>query len=343
MKRLPLALLILAACSRPVAVTTGAAAPLSAEERTRQLLFTLADDSMEGRGVGTRGSARAARYIAEQMQAAGLTPAGDSGYFQRVPIAMVARGSQETLRPTLMPSFTAMDTIPTARRLNGVNVAGIIRGSDAALASEAILVDAHYDHVGIRAPVNGDSIYNGADDDASGTVAVLEIARAIAAGPRPKRTIVFVATTGEETGLLGTRWYISHPVVPLEQTVANLEIEMIGRPDSLAGGAGRGWLTGYERSTMGEMFAAAGLPIVADKRLDQQFFMRSDNIAFARRGIVAHTLSSFNMHTDYHQPSDEASKADVAHMTRLIDAAARAVRLLADGTKPVWKEGGRPQ
>ncbi len=94
---------------------------------------------------------------------------------------------------------------------------------------------------------------------------------------------------------------------------------------------------------MGEMFAAAGLPIVADKRLDQQFFMRSDNIAFARRGIVAHTLSSFNMHTDYHQPSDEASKADVPHMAKVIEAAARAVRLLADGPKPEWKEGGRPQ
>jgi Zn-dependent M28 family amino/carboxypeptidase len=324
-----------------VTVSTGVATR-TPEERTRQLLFTLADDSMEGRGVGTRGSARAARYIAEQMRAAGLTPAGDSGYFQRVPIALTASDNPGERLPALMPSFAAMDTIPADRRLNGVNVAGILRGSDPTLASEAILVDAHYDHVGIRAPVNGDSIYNGADDDASGTVAVLEIARALSQGPRPKRTIIFVATTGEETGLLGTRWYIAHPVVPLDQTVANLEIEMIGRPDSLAGGAGRAWLTGFERSTMGETFAAAGLPIVPDKRLDQQFFMRSDNIAFARRGIVAHTLSSFNMHTDYHEPSDEASKADVSHMAKVIDAAARAVRLLADGPKPTWKPGGKP-
>jgi hypothetical protein len=130
--------------------------------------------------------------------------------------------------------------------------------------------------------------------------------------------------------------------VPLQQTVANLEIEMIGRPDSLAGGPGRGWLTGFARSTMGESFAAAGLPIVADKRLDQNFFERSDNIAFARLGVVAHTLSSFNMHGEYHEPSDDVSKVDFAHMTQLIDAAARAVRLLADGPRPEWKPGGKP-
>lgn len=337
-----LLLCFVAACARTVAVTTGVFAVPTPDVRVRELLGALADDSMEGRGTGTRGSARAARYIADQMAAAGLTPAGDSGYFQRVPMALVPRGNPPRMAPALLPSFAALDTIPVERRLTGVNVAGIMRGSDPVLAAEAILVDAHYDHVGIRAAVNGDSIYNGADDDASGTVAVLEIARALSNGPRPKRTIIFLATTGEEVGLLGTRWYIDHPVVPLAQTVANLEIEMIGRPDSLAGGPGRGWLTGYERSTMGDLLAAAGLPIVPDKRPAQQFFMRSDNIAFARRGIVAHTLSSFNMHTDYHRPSDDASKADPVHMAALIDAAAKAVRILADGSKPEWKPGGKP-
>jgi Zn-dependent M28 family amino/carboxypeptidase len=155
--------------------------------------------------------------------------------------------------------------------------------------------------------------------------------------------VVVAATTGEEVGLLGTRWYIEHPVRPLDAMVANLEIEMIGRPDSLAGGVGRGWLTGYARSTMGESFAAAGLPIVADRRLDQDFFMRSDNIAFAQRGIVAHTLSSYNMHTDYHTLKDDVTRVDFAHMTRLVDVAVRAARLLADSpTKPEWKPGGKP-
>jgi Zn-dependent M28 family amino/carboxypeptidase len=242
----------------------------------------------------------------------------------------------------LAASFAARDTFPAARRLTGVNVVGIRRGADPALAGEAVLVDAHYDHLGLTTAVDGDSIFNGADDDASGTIAVLEIARLLATGPEPKRTLIFLATTGEEVGLLGTRWYIQHPVHPLAQTVANLEIEMIGRPDSLSGGRGKGWLTGYERSTMGEALAAAGIPIVADARLDQNFFMRSDNIAFARLGIPAHTLSSYNMHTDYHRRTDDVSRVDAGHMAALIDAAARAVRLLADGPRPEWKPGGMP-
>jgi peptidase M28-like protein len=91
------------------------------------------------------------------------------------------------------------------------------------------------------------------------------------------------------------------------------------------------------------MFAKAGLPIVADRRLDQQFFMRSDNIAFAQRGIVAHTLSSYNMHGEYHQPNDDIAHVDFAHMASLIDVAVRAARLLVDSpTKLEWKPGGRP-
>ena len=210
--------------------------------------------------------------------------------------------------------------------------------------SEYVLVDAHYDPLGVRGPgVNGDSIYNGADDDASGVTAVLEIARQINAGPKPKRTIVFAATMGEEVGLLGTNWYVAHPPIPLEQMAANLEIEMIARPDSLAGGAGKAWLTGYERSTMGETLAAKGIPIVTDKRPDQQFFQRSDNIAFAMKGIVAHTLSTFNLHKDYHQVTDDISHVDFDHMAGVINAAVAATRVLSDGAKPEWNPGGKPE
>ncbi|MFL5577260.1 MAG: M20/M25/M40 family metallo-hydrolase [Gemmatimonadaceae bacterium] len=324
---------------------TSIQAPRAADvERVRGLLSALSDDSLEGRGTGTRGSARAARLIALRMREAGLEPGGDSGYFQRVPMALGA--TRRGTGPTLAASFAALDTVPAERRLAGVNVVGVLRGSDPALRDEVVLVDAHYDHLGVGAPETragvADSIYNGADDDASGTVAVLEIARALGRGPRPGRTVVFLATTGEEVGLLGTRWYIAHPVLPLERTVANLEIEMIGRPDSLAGGPGRGWLTGYGRSTMGDALAANGIPIVADPYPDQHFFERSDNIAFARRGIPAHTLSSYDLHADYHTPFDDAARADPAHMAGVISAATRAVRLLADGPKPEWKEGGRP-
>jgi len=222
-----------------------------------------------------------------------------------------------------------------------VNVVGIIRGSDPEVAGEAVVLGAHFDHIGVGEPVDGDSIYNGADDDGSGTVAVLEIARdLVESGDPPRRTIVVLLSTGEEVGLLGTRYYIDHPVVPMDQTVADLQIEMIGRPDSLSGGVGRGWLTGFERTTMGDQLSAAGSPIVADARPDQNFFFRSDNIAFARLGIPAHTLSSFNLHTDYHRPSDEVEEVDFVHMAALVDAAVQAVRFLADGPKPAWKEGG---
>jgi hypothetical protein len=377
------------------------------------VLSVLAHDSLEGRGTGTRGGEKAARFIAAEFRAAGLEPGGDSGYFQRVPIVMTNRNGR--MAPASVASFAVRDTFPTDRRGIAYNLIGILRGSDPVLKDSVVLVDAHYDHLGVRAagPVdvdsvqawlavastiqaernawaaaNGinvrsargastlsdsaraklgefaarlaairvnmdsvrrvhptarlDSIYNGADDDASGTVAVIEIAGTLAHGPRPKRTVVFAATTGEEVGLIGTNWYIKHPTLPLEAMQANLEIEMIGRPDSLAGGPARAWLTGFDRSTMGETFAAAGLAVVPDKRPDQSFFTRSDNIAFARMGIPAHTLSSFNLHTDYHQLTDETRMVDFAHMAGVINIGVRAVSLLANGPAPAWKPGGKP-
>lgn len=318
----------------------------STSARVRALLSVLAADSMEGRATGAPGATKAARFLDRTMREIGLTPAGDSGFIQRVAVSRDSvagrNGGPKRERLVVRNSFADLDTVPAARRGWAANVVGIIKGSDPALANEYVLVDAHYDHIGIGRAINGDSINNGADDDASGTVAVLEIARQFVQGAKPRRTVVFAATTGEEVGLLGTRWYIAHPVMPLNQMAANLEIEMIGRPDSLAGGPGRAWLTGYERSTMGDALAKAGIPIVPDKRPDQQFFQRSDNIAFARQGIPAHTLSSFNLHADYHRPSDDVDKVDFDHMTAVINAAAKAVRLLTDGPKPEWKEGGRP-
>jgi hypothetical protein len=342
------AVLVLVGACAPSASVQSPASPLAAvdPDRVRTLLTSLAHDSMQGRATGTPGAARAARLIAAELGRLGLQPAGDSGFYQKVPLAIGERRNAQgrvvgqSIR--LLPNFAALDTIPTERRVRDVNVIAVLPGADPALKDEAVVVGAHFDHEGIGDAVNGDSIYNGADDDASGVVAVLEIARMLARGPHPKRTVVFLLTTGEELGMLGTRWYAQQPAIPMARTVADIQIELIGRPDSLAGGPGRGWLTGYERSTMGETFAAAGLPIVPDKRTDQDFFLRSDNIVFARLGVPAHTLSSFNMHTDYHQPSDDVSRVDFAHMARLIDVAAQGVRLLANGEKPTWKPGGKP-
>jgi hypothetical protein len=320
----------------------------SRAERLESTLSTLAADSMEGRRTGTSGAHRAARFLAAELERHGVEAAGDVGYFQSVPLARIDVSTNGVTRERLvLPSGDLdFDTLPADRVLTmEANVVGIIRGSDPTVAHEAVVLGAHFDHVGIGEPVDSvtegtDSIYNGADDDGSGTVAVLEIARELAAGTPPRRTVVVLLSTGEEAGLLGTRWYIENPVVPLEQTVADLQIEMIGRPDPEAGGFGRGWLTGYERTTMGDQLAAAGSPIVPDPRPEMSFFFRSDNIAFARLGIPAHTLSSYNMHADYHQPSDEVDKIDFRHMAALVDAAVEAVRFLADGPTPAWKEGG---
>jgi Peptidase family M28 len=337
---------------RPPRVATSppaaAHAPTSvavAPAEVARLLGALSDDSLEGRDTGSRGSAAAARIIAAELRAAGVRPAGDSGWFQRVPVArttVTVQGRTRT-RTVLLPDLAAGDTLATGSRLPvaAVNVVGVLPGTDPQLRDEAVVVTAHYDHLGIGQPVNGDSIYNGADDDASGTAAVLVLARLLGRGPAPKRTVVFLLVTGEERGMLGTRWYLDHPVVPLDHTIANLNIEMIGRPDSLAGGPGAVWLTGFDRSTMGAMLREAGVPIIPDPRPDQHFFERSDNYAFVRRGIVAHTLSTYDLHADYHRPSDEARFTDPAHMAQVINAAVRAVRLLADGPAPQWAPGGR--
>ncbi|HEX8905669.1 MAG TPA: M20/M25/M40 family metallo-hydrolase, partial [Longimicrobiaceae bacterium] len=325
-----------------------AALPAHTEiEDVRAEMYALADDSMQGRLTGTPGMERAARYLAGMFRRLGLEPAGEDGYFQRMPLAWGTRGAMRI--PRLLAAWADTGGVAAADRAVGINVVGVLRGTDPTLRNQVVLIDAHYDHLGTARngfmcrAAGADTVCNGADDDASGDVAVLEIARELKRGPAPKRTVVFLLTTGEEEGLLGTRWYIQHPAFPLAQMVANMEIEMIGRPDSLAGGGGKAWLTGYERSTMGEMLAAAGIPIVADPRPAQQFFERSDNIAFAQRGIPAHTLSSFNLHGDYHSALDNPDRVDYGHMTQVIRAAARAARLLADGPAPVWKPGGQPR
>lgn len=334
----------LAACASaaaPTPGTTGSATTQAiTESDVRRILSTLAADSLEGRKTGSRGADKAAAFIAAEMKALGMKPAGDSGTFlQKVPFVSVVTTAQGGVRLRLLDSLNASNPRP---RVFGYNVIGIIPGIDSALKNEVVAFAAHYDHVGIGEPVNGDSIYNGADDDASGVTTVLGIARAFSKGSPPRRTLLFLITTGEEQGILGTRWYIAHAAFPLSQMVAQLDVEMTGRPDSLAGGTGKLWMTGYDRSTMGTMLRTAGLPIVADPYPQFKFFERSDNIVFAQAGIPAHTLSSYNLHPDYHKPSDDVSRIDFAHLTAVTKAAAAAARVLSDGPAPKWNPGGQP-
>ena len=236
--------------------------------------------------------------------------------------------------------------VKAVQKANTWNTVGRIMGSDPALSREVILLSAHMDHIGVRpnaAAADGDTINNGADDDASGSIAVLELAQAMAMGPKPRRTIVFAWFGSEEAGGTGSRFFADKPVVPLDRIIANLQFEMIGRPDPKVPPHTL-WLTGYERSTLGPELAERGAKLVQDPHPEQSFFTRSDNIQFARRGVVAHTVSSFGLHKEYHTPADEIEMIDFAHMTDAIRSMVQPIRWLANSSfTPRWNPGGRPQ
>jgi hypothetical protein len=295
------------------------------ESRVRAHMDFLASDALNGRGSGTRDEWIAVSYAAALMQQWGLEPVGDGGFVHEIPVT--PDGKRITITKTW-------------------NAVGRLRGSDPVASREVILLSAHIDHLGNRPPRDGsssaDTIYNGADDDASGCVAVLELARALAMGPRPKRSIVFALFGSEEFGGLGSRAFVDRATVPLPEIVANLQFEMIGRPDPKVPPHTL-WLTGFERSTLGPALAKEGARLVQDPHPEQKFFVRSDNITFARRGVIAHTVSSYGLHKEYHQPSDDVKAVDFPHMTESIQSMLSPIRWLADsGFKPEWLPGQKP-
>jgi len=297
----------------------------------------LASDELHGRGSGTRDEHLAALFAASLFQSFGLEPAltasGEyGGYIQRAPLPNPF--------PARQLEYFKKQGFDQNVRTDTWNALALLRGTDP--AAGVVLLTAHLDHLGLGNPVNGDSIYNGADDDASGTTAVIELARALSHAARPKRTILFVLFGSEELGGYGNKYFLAHPPVPLTTIVANLEFEMIGRPDP-ALPTKTLWLTGYERSNLGPTLAQHGAAISADPHPSEHFFQRSDNYALAKEGIVAQTVSSFGLHTDYHRPSDEISKIDFDFLTHSIESMIEPVRWLADsGFVPAWKAGGKP-
>jgi hypothetical protein len=219
------------------------------------------------------------------------------------------------------------------------NVAGILRGSDPTLRDTYVVLSAHMDHVGVGRPdASGDSIYNGADDDASGTSAVIEIAEALAAMPqKPARSVLFLLVSGEEKGLLGSRYYSDHPTVPAKSIVANINIDMIGRnaPDTVVA-------IGQEYSSLGPLMhdivrthPELGLTASKDLWPQERFFFRSDHFNFARLEIPAIFFFS-GTHEDYHRPSDEVEKIDA-------DKAARIARLAYYLTREIATRRDAPQ
>jgi hypothetical protein len=205
------------------------------------------------------------------------------------------------------------------QRLGLANVVGKISGNR---SDEFVLFSAHYDHLGIVDPVEGDSIANGANDDASGTTAVVMLARYFAAQPRPERTLLFALFTAEETGGYGSRHFSSR--LDPDQIVAMFNIEMIGKP--AVEGPNTAWITGFDRSTFGQILQAAveetPFTFYPDPYPDQNLFFRSDNATLARLGVPAHSISTtpIDVDADYHKVTDEISTLDLDHMTNTIRA-----------------------
>ncbi len=231
------------------------------------------------------------------------------------------------------------------------NVVGRIRGVGTSehpeLADEVVLLSANYDSGGTlplrQVRAGADTLFNGADDNASGCAALLELAQALAAGAKPARTLVFLFTASEEEDHTGSRHYLASPAAPLDKTVAALCLERLGRPDELAGGTGNLWMTGYGRSDLGRAWTELGLGIAPDPRSDQRFYQRFHSYALVQGGLLANSLSSFGLQPEVGTPADEPDTLDYAHLEAVSRKALLAAGTLAEGKlKPARIEHSRP-
>lgn len=234
----------------------------------------------------------------------------------------------------------ASATVVTVR-----NVAGVLRGSDAAMRDRYVVLSAHYDHLGRNAD---GQVYPGANDDGSGTVSVMEIAQALAGmAVHPKRSIVFLLFFGEEEGSLGSRYYTSHPLFPLAKTVADLNLEQVGRTDASNGThVADATLTGFRYSSIAKTLQEAGVLTgvkVYETPDGDDYFNRSDNQTFAEHGIPAHTIVVALEYPDYHGVGDNWHKIDYGNMAKVDRMVAVAViRLADDAVAASWnRENGK--
>lgn len=210
------------------------------------------------------------------------------------------------------------------------NVVGVIPGKR---TNEMVLFSAHYDHLGTSSRSIDDTIYNGANDDASGVTAIIELARYFKSKRQPERTLVFAAFTAEEVGGFGSK-YFSNQLNP-DEIVAMLNIEMIGKESKE--GVNSAWMTGWDKSNLGSILQAnlqqIDFKFFADPYPDQQLFYRSDNATLARLGVPAHSISTtqIDIDKDYHQISDEVSTLDITNITNTIKAIAVGSQGIVDG------------
>jgi hypothetical protein len=315
--RLAIALSLLAGACRTAEPSLAPSAAPDADRILRDIAW-LADDRLEGRGTGTAGNDSAAVWLARRHAALGLRPLGNAnGYLQ----PFLARSAQ-------MAHAGQADGVATQ------NVVALVAGRDPALRGEYVVIGAHFDHLG-RSPANAmdpearDAIRNGADDNASGTAAVLELARLLAARPA-RRSVVVAHFSGEELGLLGSRWFVDHPPVPLDSAVAMVNFDMVGRLRNEK-------LIVYGVATARELAAIVDSANVAPRLAVSAVgdgFGPSDQSSFYARGVpVLHFFT--DLHDDYHRASDDVEKINAPGEARVVALAERVVRAIADRPGPL--------
>lgn len=314
-------------------VTTALLSSAAASEARAQLaritpqllaahINVLAHDSMRGRATPSPELEKAADYVEAAFRRLGLTPAGErGGYRQRFPVTHDS----------------------SAAAPSGPNVVALSPGGGP-LAAEYVMIVAHMDHVGTGRPVNGDSIRNGADDNASGTAGLLAIAEAFAGQPHAtRRGLVFLVVSGEERGLLGSRWFAAHPTIDLDRVVGLVNLDMIGRngPDSV-------YLNGWGKSSVSttvQQLAARhpelGLAVGPDLEDRPVTPADSDHWPFQRRGIP-YIFFYTGTHPDYHNVGDEPSRVDAGKASRIARLAWLTLEQLATRTeRPAWQPEAR--
>jgi aminopeptidase YwaD len=306
--------LLLAAISCAPALGTRSTATHADSTVIRRDIEYLASDQLEGRLAGTPGNDSAAAYLARRYRSLGLTPLAP-GYFQ----PFNALSAQDAHMGRTAPRPTQ-------------NVVALLRGRDPALRDEYIVIGAHFDHLGrettfAQDPEAGNAIRNGADDNASGTAAVLDLARMLVADP-PRRSVIFVNFSAEELGVLGSSWFVNHPPVPLERIVAMINFDMVGRlrNDKLIvyGTATatelKGILDSANAAAGSEMFRISG---------GGDGYGPSDQSSFYAKDIpVLHFFT--DLHEDYHRATDDADKINAGGEARVVDLALRVARAVAD-------------
>lgn len=278
----------------------------------RKHLYTLASDDMEGRKTGTAGIEKAAVYIENEFKRIGLS-------------------TFDTLK-TYRQTFTFQNR-RTKEDITASNIIGVLEGKSK--KDEFVIVSAHFDHLGIRKKEGElDSIYNGANDDASGVTGVLTLAEYFKNKGTNERTIVFVAFTGEEMGLIGSTHFGKG--IDASKFVAGINLEMIGKTPSF--GPNTAWLTGFERSDFGKIIQknleGSGYQLFPDPYKNFNLFFRSDNASLARLGVPSHTFSTtpIDVDKDYHKASDEAETLNMTVITQTIKAVAKGTESIINGT-----------